>query len=531
MVTENEAISVTTPGAAFPDVIFEQASNGRFAVWSRNEQKFIINDKLDMEASPFFEYQGIRYFPLERLPWLSFTVPLNYDSETQLLDDLKKFFEAHLDVPDERLFDIYAAFTLATYRLEDWSVVPYLMFLGPLASGKTRALECLHRLCYRAIMAGSISAAALFRSVEAWHPTLLLDETEIYTKEQFMEVRALLNAGYRKGQYAIRIIGSEQGTPKIGLFDVFGFKALAGTKALVGTLQSRCIVTNMSKATRPINIFIDEEWAERLRNQLIMYRFKNLGKPLQEFEFGNFNNARVLELFVSLLQVAPSEKVRNRILEYAYDLCKVRAEEELASVEARIVEALIKCEDKVEAGKIAVQTLVEAYNNGLPEAEQVDGRFIGRRMVALGFKKCRLTGGPRGFIYDRKLIDRLKIRYVSPETSLMSLMSLSREQSTETTPEKSLTETEKAEKTFLNHASGMPIQSDVSDVSDVSTEGVFTLQDIKALFWVDGEFTFHPCGICGYSKLTAWKAETFKGQLFWICEDCKQEWEKQRKVE
>ena len=531
MVTENEAISVTTPGAVFPDVIFEQASNGRFAVWSRNEQKFIINDKLDMEANSFFEYQGIRYFPLERLPWLSFTVPLNYDSETQLLDDLKKFFEAHLDVPDERLFDIYAAFTLATYRLEDWSVVPYLMFLGPLASGKTRALECLHRLCYRAIMAGSISAAALFRSVEAWHPTLLLDETEIYTKEQFMEVRALLNAGYRKGQYAIRIIGSEQGTPKIGLFDVFGFKALAGTKALVGTLQSRCIVTNMSKATRPINIFIDEEWAERLRNQLIMYRFKNLGKPLPECQFNNFNNARVLELFISLLQAAPSEKVRNRILEYAHDLCKLRAEEELASVEARIVEALIKCEDKVEAGKIAVQTLVEAYNNGLPEAEQVDGRFIGRRMVALGFKKCRLTGGPRGFIYDKKLIDRLKIRYVSPETSLTSLMSLSREQSTETTPEKSLTETEKAEKTFLNHASEMPIQSDISDVSDISTEGVFTLQDIKALFWVDGEFTFHPCGICGYSKLTAWKAETFKGQLFWICEDCKQEWEKQRKVE
>ena len=73
----------------------------------------------------------------------------------------------------------------------------------------------------------------------------------------------------------------------------------------------------------------------------------------------------------------------------------------------------------------------------------------------------------------------------------------------------------------------MPIQSDINDISDISTEGVFTLQDIKALFWVDGEFTFHPCGICGYSKLTAWKAETFKGQLFWICEDCKQEWEKQ----
>jgi len=530
MVRREEVKSVITPGVAFPDVIFEEASNGRYVIWHRNEQRFIVFD--DMGDFSYFDYEGVRYVPMNPLPWPSFSLPKNYESEGQLFNDVRNFFERHLDVPDERLFDVYSAFVLATYRLEDWTVVPYLMFLGPLASGKTRALECLHRLCYRAIMAGSISAAALFRSVEAWHPTLLLDETEIYTKDQFMEVRALLNAGYRKGQYAIRIVGSEQGTPKIGLFDVFGFKALAGTKALVGTLQSRCIVTNMSKATKPINVFIDEEWAERLRNQLIMYRFKNLGKPLPECQFNSFNNARVLELFISLLQVAPSDKVRNRILEYATELCKLRAEEELASVEARIVEALIKCEDKIEAGKITVQTIVDTYNDGLPEAEQVDNRFIGRRMVALGFRRTRVKGGARAFFYDRNLIERLKLRYMptlSGEMSLTSLMSLSQKEAEEKQFSEAVSKPLEVEKTEISQASERPMQGDISDISDVSTKGVFTLQDIKALYWVDGEFTFHPCGICGYSRLTAWKAETFKGQLFWICDECREEWEKQRK--
>ena len=177
--------------------------------------------------------------------------------------------------------------------------------------------------------------------------------------------------------------------------------------------------------------------------------------------------------------------------------------------------------------------ITDAINEERPEHEHISARVVGKVVKALGFVPKR-TPKARGYVLDLEKLCRLNEEFGLPpyrETSLMSLTSLSREQPAETTPEKSLTETEKAEKTFLNHASGMPIQSDVSDVSDVSTEGVFTLQDIKALFWVDGEFTFHPCGICGYSKLTAWKAETFKGQLFWICEDCKQEWENQRKVE
>jgi len=529
MVSKDEDKTVVTPGVALPDYVFEQANNGQYVVWNREKQTFVASSD---EGQICFDYEGVRYVPMVPLPWPSFSLPKFYDSEQQLYDDVKKFFKVHLDVPDERLFDVYSAFTLATYRLEDFTVVPYLMFLGPLASGKTRALECLHRLCYRAVMAGSITAAALFRSVEAWHPTLLLDETEIYTKEQFLEVRALLNAGYRRGQYAIRIVGNEQGVPKIGLFDVFGFKALSGTKALVGTLQSRCIITNMSKATKPINLFIDEEEAERLRNQLITYRFKNLGKPLPNLDLnGYFTNARVLELFVSLIQVAPTEKVRNTLIEYARELTRLRVEEELASVEARIVEALTKVEDKVDSGKISVQSIVEVYNEGLPESEQVDGRFIGRRMVALGFKKCRLTGGPRGFFYDKSLIERLQLRYMptlSEKTSLMSLTSLGLEKYVQEKDEKQEISQKEPEKTPLPQPSE---NSDISDVSDVSTEApLFKLENIKAMSWVDGEFTWHPCGICGYGKLTAWKAETFKGEQFWICDDCKEQWEKRREV-
>ena len=63
-----------------------------------------------------------------------------------------------------------------------------------------------------------------------------------------------------------------------------------------------------------------------------------------------------------------------------------------------------------------------------------------------------------------------------------------------------------------------------------STQQLHRLEDLKAVRWVEGEFNFHPCGICGYSKLTGWQAETFKNEKLWLCDDCREEWEKQRRV-
>jgi hypothetical protein len=54
------------------------------------------------------------------------------------------------------------------------------------------------------------------------------------------------------------------------------------------------------------------------------------------------------------------------------------------------------------------------------------------------------------------------------------------------------------------------------------------LEDLKTVNWSDMFYDEHECCLCGYQKLTCWEAETFKGDKLWICEDCKQEWEKQR---
>lgn len=438
MTKEEEVKRLVSPGFANSTFIFEQTAESVYLVFDRVSRKYHVF------PYPYMTIEEVNYAPLARLPWPSVNLPENFDdpetlpktkeaflkavqegpeqnlladyeSEDKLFNEIRDYFERHLDIQNDLFFDVYSCFVLATWRSEDFTVVPYQFFLGPLASGKTRALECFQRLCYRSIMASSMSAASLFRVLEAWHPTLLLDETEVYNRENMIEVLALLNSGYRKGQVAIRIEKLEQGCPQIAFFDTFGLKVLAGTEELAATLQSRCIITTMSKAVRHVELFVDEKKAQELRNKLLLYRFRNLGKESEGFDVsklnGYFNNARVIELFVALLEVAPTEDIRNRLISCMKHITQSRLDEEQASLSASVFEALLKCEEYVVEGKLSTQSITDAFNQGLSEKEQKKGYQIGRKVRALGFEKCRFSGGKSGFYWDAKLVERLKTRY------------------------------------------------------------------------------------------------------------------------
>jgi hypothetical protein len=54
------------------------------------------------------------------------------------------------------------------------------------------------------------------------------------------------------------------------------------------------------------------------------------------------------------------------------------------------------------------------------------------------------------------------------------------------------------------------------------------LRNFKAVYWSDGFYGWHPCAVCGQTKLTSWQAETFQDEKVWLCEDCKEAWEKQQ---
>lgn len=58
---------------------------------------------------------------------------------------------------------------------------------------------------------------------------------------------------------------------------MYGFKAIASTRAFLATLESRSIIINMTQGI-PANILIEENKAVLLRSELIYFRYTTLGK-------------------------------------------------------------------------------------------------------------------------------------------------------------------------------------------------------------------------------------------------------------
>lgn len=244
--------------------IYEQIRDHRYALYQSGQVSYV--DRVE------------NFVPYARLPWPLCTKAADYESKPQLYEDIHRTICEYLDHPDPDSYHVLASWIMATWMPELFNSVPYLQFYGPFESGKTRALEILSQLSFRGWLSLYTTASNLFRPIQKWRPTLLLDESEIYGDQS--DVMAILNAGYRRNppQYVPRQVEDKSGEYHTELFNVWGFKALASTETFARTLVSRCLTFKMSKATREVKLFINQNQMTKLRNQLLMYRFKTLGK-------------------------------------------------------------------------------------------------------------------------------------------------------------------------------------------------------------------------------------------------------------
>ena len=110
--------------------------------------------------------------------------------------------------------------------------------------GKSILLSILWEISYKPLSSSNLTAATLFRSIEKWHPTLLIDEADTFLKDN-EQLRGLLNAGHsRKFAFTIRCIGDDH-EPK--RFDLWGAKAFAGIGKLADTLMDRAITLELRR--------------------------------------------------------------------------------------------------------------------------------------------------------------------------------------------------------------------------------------------------------------------------------------------
>jgi putative DNA primase/helicase len=163
-----------------------------------------------------------------------------------LLGDLASTIRSHVVMSDHAR-DISALWAVHTYLIKRFKISPKLSIRSPVRRcGKTTLLEVLAELVFRAWSTGSITKAALFRVIEMYHPTLLIDEIDTFVGED-EELRGMLNHGHKYDGTVTRTVGEDHQPRK---FDVYAAVALAGIGGLADTLADRSVLAEL-KRRRP----------------------------------------------------------------------------------------------------------------------------------------------------------------------------------------------------------------------------------------------------------------------------------------
>jgi putative DNA primase/helicase len=171
---------------------------------------------------------------------------------------------------------------------------PILVVSSPEAEcGKTTLLALIGLMVPRGVIIVEVSTAVLFRMVEKWHPTLIVDEADSVFKNN-PELRSIINSGWTRGTGVPRC---HPDTHEPEFFETFGPKAI-GLKGLniPDTTLSRSIVIEMERKlpNDKVTDFAHTDDAElaRLRSRLARFARDNVEKlkrvsPALPDGFGN----------------------------------------------------------------------------------------------------------------------------------------------------------------------------------------------------------------------------------------------------
>src|SRR5437867_2644842 len=344
--------------------------------------------------------------------------PEEYGSEAELLAEIQSFIHRYVDVSP--LFEKIASYyVLFSWVYDSFNELPYLRLRGDPGSGKTRFLLTVGSLCYKPIFAsGASTVSPLFRILDAFRGTLIIDEGDFRLSDERAEIVKILNNGNARGFPVLRSeVSGKKGEFNPRAYAVFGPKLVA-TRGFFQdrALESRCITEEMNhyrlRNDVPINLPAEhKEEALRLRNKLLLFRFRNLHRRrASEDLVDRAIEPRLNQIFVPLLSIIEDPEARADLRELARRYNREIIADRGMDTEAQILEVIRDMLASPFETRLSVKDITSWFidRHGMDYERKVTGKWVGnilRRKLQL---KTERRGG----------------EYVIPESERSKLLGL-----------------------------------------------------------------------------------------------------------
>lgn len=305
---------------------------------SYTDDKKIIDTLFDWENTQFIEYikssnnvslkgkvkvKNILYYPLHPNNWfienslLLFPWSItDYDSDKQLIADIRAFIHKYVDIQEE-LEIVCVYYIIMTYFFQKFTEVPYLRVIWDYWSWKSRFLKTIWWLCHNPIIVNWwLSSSALFRILDMAKWTLVFDEADLKQSDTTNDVVKILNNGYQKWQSIIR---ADWNKFEVNSYSVFWPKVIWSREDFKDkALESRCISFVMKRTSRDdIKRNLNEEFEKEsleLRNKLICYKYKNYTRISLKEQVIEWLEPRLNQIINPILSVIDDEDDKTIVI-------------------------------------------------------------------------------------------------------------------------------------------------------------------------------------------------------------------------
>lgn len=326
------------------------------------------------------------------------SIPEEYGDDQALLSEIQGYIRRYVDVSP--VFEAVASYyVLLSWVYDAFAELPYLRLRGDYGSGKTRFLLVIGAICYRPFFAsGASTISPIFHTLDAFRGTLVMDEGDFRFTDEKAEIAKILNNGNVQGMPVLRTVIGAKGEYDARAFQVFGPKLIA-TRGYYDdrALESRFLTEQMGRrplrADVPLNLpgaYKDE--ALRLRNKLLLFRFRNLDAVRTRPEFADPTlEPRLNQIFVPLLSLVSDPQARESLRVLARRCHDELRTDRAMDPEAQILEVirdLGEGRDTVSLKEIASEFVRRHGGHALDQ--RVSSRWIGnvvRRQLGLRTRK------------------------------------------------------------------------------------------------------------------------------------------------
>lgn len=179
-------------------------------------------------------------------------VPLDHEVDRgELMRDLIGAIKTYVVISDHAALAV-ALWAINTWCYEQFARCPLLLINAPEREcGKTQLLKVVEMLVHKPIETANITLAALFRLINNYKPTLLIDEADTFMQGK-NEMAGVVNKGYERGGVVLRVESDGKELVECAYL-VHGPKAMAGImleRHLQDATMSRGIQIPLKRKTK-----------------------------------------------------------------------------------------------------------------------------------------------------------------------------------------------------------------------------------------------------------------------------------------